>query len=68
MPVRKMTDEECAKIFGSGLIIFGMKRPTRSDIHQTEEKHHGQVSGQAGTTPRGNDIRGQGIIDPVQGE
>ena len=63
-----MTDEERDKIFGSGLIIFGIKRPMRSDIHQTREKHHGQVSGQTGTTPRGNDIRGQGIIDPIQDE
>ncbi|MBM4231494.1 MAG: hypothetical protein FJ184_12230 [Gammaproteobacteria bacterium] len=61
-----MTDEECDKIFGSGLIMIGIKRPMRSDTHQTGEKHHGHFSAQTGTTPRGNDIRGQGIIDPVQ--
>jgi hypothetical protein len=63
-----MTDDECDKIFGSGLIMIGIKRPMRSDTHQTGEKHHGQVSGLPGTTPKGNDIRGQGIIDPVQDE
>lgn len=68
MPVREMTDEERDKIFGSGLIIFDMKRPMRSDTHQTGEKHNGHFAGQTGTTPRGNDIRGQGIIDPVQDE
>jgi len=28
MPVRQMTGEESERIFGSGLVIFGMKRPT----------------------------------------
>lgn len=27
MPVRPMTDEEAERYFGSGLVIFGQKRP-----------------------------------------
>ncbi len=30
MPVRPMTDEEAERIFGSGRVLFGQKRPQPS--------------------------------------
>ena len=37
MPVRRMTDEEAERIFGSGLIFIGLKRPNRPLTTQTNE-------------------------------
>ena len=37
MPVRRMTDEEAEEIFGSGLIVIGVKRPNRPLTPHTNE-------------------------------
>ena len=37
MPVRRMTDEEAERIFGSGLIFIGLKRPNRPRTSYTNE-------------------------------
>ena len=37
MPVRQMTDEEAERIFGSGLIFIGFKRPSRPIAPHTNE-------------------------------
>ena len=37
MPVRQMTDEEAERIFGSGLIFVGLKRPNRPLTPYTNE-------------------------------
>lgn len=38
MPVRKLTQEETEKIFGSGVAIFGAKRPTSSAQNSDSEE------------------------------
>ena len=65
MPVRRMTEAEAQQIFGSGLIIIGMKRPMRSGFYQTGDKHHGQVSRLPGVEAEREDIRGQGILSSI---
>jgi hypothetical protein len=37
MPVRQMTDEEAERIFSSGLIVIGVKRPSRPIAPLTDE-------------------------------
>ena len=37
MPVRRMTDEESERIFGSGMIFIGLKRPSRTIAPHTNE-------------------------------
>ena len=36
MPVRQMTEEESERIFGSGLVIFGMRKPTPRSVTENE--------------------------------
>ncbi len=63
MPVRKMTHAESERIFGSGFVIFGMKRPTKPAIHDAKEMPYGQVTNTSGITAGGDNFRGQGIAD-----
>jgi hypothetical protein len=44
MPVRQMTEEEKVRFFGSGLVIFGMKRPTPSRPQKSETPNEQEVS------------------------
>ncbi len=43
MPVRQMTEEEKARFFGSGVVIFRMKRPVGSNTQQVGGEIHGGV-------------------------
>ncbi len=36
MPVRQMTEEEKVRFFGSGFVIFGMKKPTPRSLTENE--------------------------------
>ena len=63
MPVRKMTQAERKLIFGSGLIIIGMKRPTESATHEAGAIPNGRVSRVSGVATGEDDFRSQGIDD-----
>ena len=63
MPVRKMTQAERKLIFGSGLIIIGMKRPTESATHEAGATPNGRVSRVSGVAAGEADFRSQGIND-----
>ena len=65
MPVRKMTQAERKLIFGSGLIIIGMKRPTESATHEAGAIPNGRVSRISGVATGGDAFRGQGNADPA---
>ena len=39
-----MTEEEKVRFFGSGFVIFGMKRPTPSRPRASEKPHEEEVS------------------------
>ena len=65
MPVRKMTQAERKLIFGSGFVIFGMKRPAESATHEAGAIPNGRVSRVSGVATGGDDFRGQGIADPA---
>ena len=65
MPVRHMTEAEAQQIFGSGLIIIGMKRPNESATHEAGAIPNGRVSRVSGVATGGDDFRGQGIADPA---
>jgi hypothetical protein len=65
MPVRKMTHAESERIFGSGFVIFGMKRPTKPAIHDAKEMPYGQVTNTSGVATGGDAFRGQEIADPA---
>ena len=65
MPVRKMTQAERKQIFGSGFVIFGMKRPNESATHEAGAIPNGRVSRVSGVATGGDDFRGQGIADPA---
>jgi hypothetical protein len=38
MPVRKMTDEEAERIFGSGLVFFGMRPPNKPKMKMQDRE------------------------------
>ena len=65
MPVRKMTQAERKLIFGSGFVIFGMRRPTESATHEAGAIPNGRVSRVSGVATGGDDFRNQGIADPA---
>ena len=65
MPVRKMTQAERKLIFGSGFVIFGMKRPAESATHEAGAIPNGRVSRISGVATGGDDFRGQWIADPA---
>ena len=65
MPVRRMTDQEAELIFGSGLVIVGMKRPTEPAIQNTGDTLHGQVPRISGVASGGEDFREQRIADSL---
>ena len=65
MPVRKMTQAERKLIFGSGFVIFGMKRPTESATHAAGAIPNGRVSRVSGVATGGDAFRGQEIADPA---
>ena len=65
MPVRKMTQAERKLIFGSGFVIFGMKRPAESATHEAGAIPNGRVSRVSGVATGGDDFRGQWIADPA---
>ena len=65
MPVRKMTQAERKLIFGSGFVIFGMKRPTESATQEAGAIPNGRVSRISGVATGGDAFRGQGIADPA---
>ena len=66
MPVRKMTQAERKLIFGSGFVIIGMKRPTKSAIQKTGDTRYGNCSATSEVEVRRDDIRGQWVADPYQ--
>ena len=63
MPVRKMTQAESKRIFGSGFVILGMKRPTESATPEAGAMPNGRVSRVLAGAAGGDDFRGQGIAD-----
>ena len=63
MPVRHITEAEAQQIFGSGLIIIGMKRPTESATHEAGAIPNGRLSRVSGVATDGDAFRGQGIAD-----
>jgi len=65
MPVRQMTEEESERIFGSGFIIFGMKRPSRSANQYVAGHTQEQVTGTPRVITRGADYRREGIAESV---
>jgi hypothetical protein len=65
VPVRHMTEAEAQQIFGSGLIIIGMKRPTESATHGAGAIPNGRVSRVSEVATGGDDFRGQWIADPA---
>jgi hypothetical protein len=65
MPVRKMTHAESERIFGSGFVIIGIKRPTESATHEAGAIPNWGVSRVSGVATGGDAIRGQGIADPA---
>ena len=64
MPVRRMTDQEAELIFGSGLVIVGMKRSTEPSIQNTGDTPHRQAPRISGVAPGGEDFREH--RDPVR--
>lgn len=64
MPVRKMTAKEAEEIFGSGLIIIGLGRPTRPAFQHPKESNYGQVSRLSEIENGQEDIRVKGMSDP----
>ena len=66
MPVRKMTHAESERIFGSGFVIFGVKRPSIPAIHDAKGVPYGQVTSTSGVMTGGDNYRGQEIADPVR--
>ena len=65
MPVRQMTEEEKARFFGSGFVIFGMKRPTGSNTPQAGGDTDGDASGIPGTEGGRRDPKLQGTHYPI---
>ncbi len=65
MPVRKMTHAESERIFGSGFVISGMKRPSILAIHDAKRMPYGQVTSTSGVMTGGDNYRGQEIADPL---
>jgi len=65
VPVRQMTEEESERIFGSGFVIFGMKRPTGSNNPQARGDTHGDSSGISGLEAGGKGPMLQGIHYPI---
>lgn len=63
MPVRKMTHAESERIFGSGFVISGMKRPSIPAIHDAKRMPYGQVTSTSGVMTGGDNYRGQEIAD-----
>jgi hypothetical protein len=63
MPVRRMTEAEAQQIFGSGLIIIGMKRPTESATHEAGAIPNGRVSRDSGVATKRDALQSQGTAD-----
>ena len=63
MPVRRMTEAEAQQIFGSGLIIIGMKRPTESATHEARAIPNGRVSRVSEVATWRNALQSQGTAD-----
>ncbi len=51
MPIRKMTPEDKEKLFGSGLVLFGQKRPNslKRESEQGPKPNQGKKSPKAPT-------------------
>lgn len=66
MPVRQMTEEERARFFGSGFVIFGMKRPAREQHSSyADESNYEHVSRSSAIESRRDQIRGKETPDSI---
>jgi len=63
MPVRQMTEEEKVRFFGSGFVIFGMKRPSRSANQYVAGHTQEHVTGSRGLS-RMSILGGRGLRNP----